>query len=145
MNSQKEAKETIRLERLTFDIDNVIKDLKDYYSDEFNNIKETTEETIEYKKIIRQVETYELSNDYALEHHTLDGKTIDYVLFYKYEIVMYANTNIVEFVLTTNPHNEEESYIVRHENDPIVDTLFYPIDYDLLELFKNNKVKKNKN
>ena len=106
MNSQKEAKETIRLERLTFDIDNVIKDLKDYYSDEFNNIKETTEETIEYKKIIRQVETYELSNDYALEHHTLDGKTIDYVLFYKYEIVMYANTNIVEFVLTTNPHNE---------------------------------------
>lgn len=140
MNSQKETKETIRLERLIFDIDNVIKDLKDYYSDEFNNIKETTEETIEYKKIIRQVETYELSNDYVLKHHTLDGKTIDYVLFYKYEIVMCSNTNIGEFVLTTNPHNEEENYIVRHANDPIVDTLFYPIDYDLLGLFWNSKV-----
>lgn len=55
MNSQKE---TIRLERLIFDIDNVIKEFKDSYSDEFNNTKtfnlytkETIDESTEYKKL----------------------------------------------------------------------------------------------
>ena len=148
MNSQKE---TIRLERLTFDLKNVIKEFKDSYSDEFNNTKtfnlytkENIEETTEYKKIIHQSETYRLSDDYILQHHTLDGETMDYFLVYDCEIVMYSSTDIGELTLTANPQNEKETYIVRNANNPIVDTLFYPIDYDLLELFRNNKVKKNK-
>ena len=147
MNSQKETKETIRLERLLFDVYNVIKEFKDSYSDEFNNTKtfnlytkETIDESTEYKKIIHQSETYRLSNDYILKHHMINGKTIDYFVLYNYEVVIHSFNNIGEFVLTANPQNEKETYIVRHANDPIVDTLFYPINYDLLELFRNNKL-----
>lgn len=139
MNSQKEAKETIRLERLTFDLKNVIKEFKNTKS--FNVY--TTEAT-EYRKVILQSETYRLSNVCILQHDMANGKTLDYFLVCDYEIVMQSNTNIGEFVLTTNPNNEKENYIVLYADDPIVDTLFYPIDYDLLELFRNSKVK-NKN